>query len=1502
MLKKSFLRSKILPSSLAVTMLLSMSLGTLPRETRAESLPTRSPLASIERTEKLPDTGFEENWSSTGSARYSTEIKSEGNRSGHLPANSNNAALFQSLELKPNTRYHFRAKVRFSVADAELYVAFKNSNLSSLNGTEVTLHADNSQLNQFKEYEGVLTSGSNPAVSFAFIKWVDANNRGPIWQSDMFIDEVSLEEEGVRPTAYEVVWKDEFDGPSLDLHTWEYELGSIRGIENQHYVDSPENVFVRPTSNGDGELVLKATNRPEHLQYNNPRNALRRVIYNSGSVRTHGAKEFLYGRIEMRAKLPWGKGVFPAFWTLGSDFTLDGDIDDKQGYGWANSGEIDIMELTGSANRNGGGNKTVYQTLHTGSDRDHTYRRFQGTSYSISQPFNDDYHIFGINWSKDKIEWYVDDQIVSTKIWSDSEKRTVNYKTVNRPQYIQLNLAMGGSWPGRAGTDLAGTEYAIDYVYYAQSEAQKRDAEEYYRNAPKLGPVQDLVLHQGETDVLTGVTAQRGLVDFSITDAPQFAQKETGNEGLTAVDLLVHGKNDLQALASLPVGHYKLYYTAYPEDIVFNSDGLVRATADKLYAFDRKAVNLEIVAPSPEQPEGVEARSGLVDLEQREKLTKGGFEEDWNATGTASYSTEIKTERNRSGHLPGGSNNAALYQVLDLKPHTKYRFRVKARFSNLNSFVNVTFKNENLSSRNGTGMQIHAEEASLNQFKEYTGEITVGDNPRVSFAFIKWTSEHSGDLYDADIYLDEASLEEVDAPHTDYTIVWKEDFDQDQLDTNTWEYELGSLRGHENQHYVNAPENVFLRKVGTEGDGELVLKATYRNEAMRFPNPRNNSRQVFYNSGAVRTHGGKEFLYGRIEMRAKLPAGKGVFPAFWTLGSDFIIAGHVSNKQGYGWADAGEIDIMELTGSANRNGAGNRTVYQTVHTGNERNHTYRKFQGTSYTSDQVFNDDYHIFGINWTKDKIEWYVDNHIVSTLDWNANGQKNSFNYLTVNRPQFLLLNLAMGGAWPGPAGENLAGTEYVIDYVYYAQSAQQKADADAYYRNAPRLANVKDLTITRGETNVIQEVTASNGTVDFSITDYPQFSAKEAAGTEANTRVRNVVRGKEDLESLANLPAGEYRIHYTALPEDIAYNEQGAVLASSNKLFKFDRRSANLTILPKRYTLLAEAGEHGSVSEAGNTQVNEGETKTYIFTPEAGYRVKGVYIDGLAQEEVGTSYTFDNVQADHSLRVEFEKKNLQVIYRSETGTASPEEETDTLEVAAIAMNDAMTAEEAEQALADYTLQITTLNEYPEEEARLFPKSSARKIIDVSLYLNGAKKETTPENTGLQMSYTLPEDLRSSAVDGSLQLIHVHKGVASTLPYTYEAESHRLRFMLTQFSTVAILKPLEDPEAGSGTDSPALPKPENPEKPVEPVSSKPTDTTIDHTIYGPVLLVPTEKEKPAITGLQKDKVPETEASNTADKNFYGLLFFALFCFVALPIYVKWLRKKLEQRAKRKP
>lgn len=378
-------------------------------------------------------------------------------------------------------------------------------------------------------------------------------------------------------TGNTTIWEDNFDGTELDTSNWNYELGSIRGFEQQHYVNNKENVYLQ-----NGNLVLKATDRPAADQYQNPRDTTRTVKYNSGSVQTNGNKEFLYGNLEIRAKLPKGQGVFPAFWTLGSGFTQDGAINGAQGQGWPSTGEIDIMELVGKAETEIAGNNGVYQTLHYGlNGEDNGKYAGNGTEYKLgSGVFNDDYHTFSLDWSKDSMKWLVDGQVVRTVNYADDEMA----KTIfNKPQYMQLNLAMGGDWPGPVGDNLNNTEYDIDYVKYSRNAEQQADADAYYQTAPKIEGAKDITINQGEVpDLLKDVSTQEGnTIDYSINDAPMF-QSAGGN---TKVNLLVDGVANKAKIANLKPGKYHLYYSAFNKN---------ESPNDFNTKIDRKRVTLEV--------------------------------------------------------------------------------------------------------------------------------------------------------------------------------------------------------------------------------------------------------------------------------------------------------------------------------------------------------------------------------------------------------------------------------------------------------------------------------------------------------------------------------------------------------------------------------------------------------------------------------------------------------------------------------------------------------------------------------------------------------------------------------------------------------------------------------------------------------------------------------------------------------------------------------------------
>ena len=491
---------------------------------------------------------------------------------------------------------------------------------------------------------------------------------------------------------------------------------------------------------------------------------------------------------------------------------------------------------------------------------------------------------------------------------------------------------------------------------------------------------------------------------------------------------------------------------------------------------------------------------------------------------------------------------------------------------------------------------------------------------------MKWTESTSDATYKGKVFVDNVSLTEVTNEDDNYNLVWADEFNESELDKKNWGYELGHIRGLEQQHYTNSKDNVYLE------DGNLVIKATNRKTEDQYEVTQGDTtRKVIYDSGSVRTHGKQEFLYGRIEMKAKLPKGQAVFPAFWTLGSDFHLDGNIA--QGIGWPDSGEIDIMELIGNGTAGGVnGNKQVYQTLHYGtNGEDDGKYAGHGTCYTLPSgIFNDDYHIFGVNWSKNKLEFYVDDKIVGSFDYGDNeeykrcfnrpqyiqlnlatggnwagdagndlaGQKYEVDYdyhvfginwskgkiewyvddqivrtvdysddqralECIDRPQYIEFNLALGGAWPGAAGENLAGTKFEVDYVRYARNEQQQKDADTFYANAYKISGEKDVTMTEGDMpDLLAGITVDEGTVvDYSINDEPMFT-----NVGGNTHVSLLCTGKDDQEALKSLKPGTYNLYYTVYEKGnttAARTRREVLLTVEERIFEKDLEKSGLEL---------------------------------------------------------------------------------------------------------------------------------------------------------------------------------------------------------------------------------------------------------------------------------------------------------------------------------------------------
>jgi len=238
--------------------------------------------------------------------------------------------------------------------------------------------------------------------------------------------------------GYTLVWNDEFAGSTLNSNIWNTEIGNgSNGWGNnelEYYTSSTKNVFV-----SNGNLVIEA--RKESISSFN---------YSSARITTQNKKTFTFGRIDIRAKLPVGKGIWPALWMLGANISS---------VGWPGCGEIDIMELIGTyASR-------IYGTMHWGSTGSHGSK---GGQYDLpSGNFSQQFHVFSLIWSQDTMKWFVDDQLFLTTTKADTG--AANYP-FNLPQFFIFNVAVGGNWPGSPdATTVFPQRMIVDYVRVFQA-------------------------------------------------------------------------------------------------------------------------------------------------------------------------------------------------------------------------------------------------------------------------------------------------------------------------------------------------------------------------------------------------------------------------------------------------------------------------------------------------------------------------------------------------------------------------------------------------------------------------------------------------------------------------------------------------------------------------------------------------------------------------------------------------------------------------------------------------------------------------------------------------------------------------------------------------------------------------------------------------------------------------------------------------------------------------
>jgi beta-glucanase (GH16 family) len=227
-------------------------------------------------------------------------------------------------------------------------------------------------------------------------------------------------------------------------------------------------------------------------------------------------------------------------------------------------------------------------------------------------------------------------------------------------------------------------------------------------------------------------------------------------------------------------------------------------------------------------------------------------------------------------------------------------------------------------------------------------------------------------------------------------LIWSDEFDYQGLpDSAKWNYIVGKSRvNNEPQWYTRDLKNIKVT------DGKLTI--TVRLEDI--------NGEKKYTSGRIDTRGKFQTMYGRIEARAKLPEGRGVWPAFWMLG--------MSGR----WPACGEIDIMEYWGhDAN-------TIASNVHTA-DYNHTKGTGRGGKTTSENPFND-FHIYAVEWYSDRLDFFMDNILFYSCKTKGEGPGE----WPFNAPEFIIVNLALWNNWGGQPGidDSIFPQEFIVDYV--------------------------------------------------------------------------------------------------------------------------------------------------------------------------------------------------------------------------------------------------------------------------------------------------------------------------------------------------------------------------------------------------------------------------------------------------------------------------------------
>ena len=389
-----------------------------------------------------------------------------------------------------------------------------------------------------------------------------------------------------------------------------------------------------------------------------------------------------------------------------------------------------------------------------------------------------------------------------------------------------------------------------------------------------------------------------------------------------------------------------------------------------------------------------------------------------------------------------------------------------------------------------------------------------------------------------------------------YQLVWSDEFDGTSLDQNSWTKETGGSGwgNNELEYYTDRDTNCFVQ------NGILTIKAIKENYGNRS-----------YTSARIKTQGKRFFKYGKIEARMKLPYSQGIWPAFWLLGE---------NINSVGWPACGETDIMEMIGGSSGNNS-DKKVYGTAHWDDNGHAQY----GGSYSLPSgKFADDFHTFAIVWDPQKITWYVDDKSYVSVDITSAALSEFQNEF------FIILNLAVGGNWPGnPDATTVFPQTLQVDYVRVYKDLSEVPDINI-------INPIKNSVIDPGTSLSIDADIQFEGTI--SKVDFFQGSAKIG-----------VVINDPYQVNLYNVSPGCYNVYV------VAYTDKGFNSISDTINFNVgsDCVEAPYKIVPANIPGEIEAENFNSGGQGTAYNDNDAANNGGAYRPNEGVDIQDCTDDG-------------------------------------------------------------------------------------------------------------------------------------------------------------------------------------------------------------------------------------------------------------------------------------------------